>query len=385
MNTKDILLKLKTSRDVDSRYNEILYSKYDLTKKIDDFIKWKRWINVKEDYSDREICDFIEKMAIWYEFRYTNNYLFNTFSYDKDPSGLNEIKNSIGYQNLLSILNEKEINNLESIIDLIDYKDVFDIKTFLNTLSSSEINLLERPEFSNTFSSFRLRDFGILYLNLTRRGKIADIEKSKYIYSDNKTNLSEKLEEYIGKSIKEIIPILEKYNLNDEIEDIRNRCLKYDTEVMFKERLLDSVLYRIIERGGYFYGILRGYLFAKEFKRNLEIPVTYIDNTAYYNRSIFRKIINDYLKNGGNLDLICCLNYFGESRKVYEVSLKHLYNQDIIMYTPEEKELQRRIISMLNNKVIEHSNELELEKEKLKRDEIYEKRLQRRLEKSRNR
>ena len=33
------------------------------------------------------------------------------------------------------------------------------------------------------------------------------------------------------------------------------------------------------------------------------------------------------------------------------------------MYTPEEKELQRRIIYILNNKVMEHSNELELEKE----------------------
>jgi len=50
---------------------------------------------------------------------------------------------------------------------------------------------------------------------------------------------------------------------------------KVDNSIYLKKEFLDCVMYRIIERGGNIYGPRRGFLFAKEFERDIVIPINY--------------------------------------------------------------------------------------------------------------
>ena len=57
--------------------------------------------------------------------------------------------------------------------------------------------------------------------------------------------------------------------------------------------MLDAVMYRIIERGGNRMGPRRGFLFAKEFGRNIDIPMMYgVD----YSDPGLRSFIIEYIK-----------------------------------------------------------------------------------------
>ena len=73
---------------------------------------------------------------------------------------------------------------------------------------------------------------------------------------------------------------------------------------MYKESIrdgiLDTIMYRIIENGGKYYGPRRAYLFAKEFDRNTDLPISYGDSG----------LIGEYLEHGGNGELICYPKYF---------------------------------------------------------------------------
>ena len=56
-------------------------------------------------------------------------------------------------------------------------------------------------------------------------------------------------------------------------------------------------MYRIIERGGNRFGPRRAFLFAKEFGRNIDVPMMYGVDTSDPG---LRYFMNEYLKAGGN-------------------------------------------------------------------------------------
>ena len=74
--------------------------------------------------------------------------------------------------------------------------------------------------------------------------------------------------------------------------------------------ILDSVMYKIIERGSDYYAGIRAYMFASEFARDRSVPMIYGMDT---NNPYLKKIINDYLESGGNKDLVCYDGYITRS------------------------------------------------------------------------
>ncbi|MDE6142224.1 MAG: hypothetical protein K2G03_06435 [Bacilli bacterium] len=115
--------------------------------------------------------------------------------------------------------------------------------------------------------------------------------------------------------------------------------------------MLDSVMYRIIERGGNRYGPRRAFLFAKEFKRDISIPMIYGVDTSDPG---LRKFMNAYIKAGGSMDITCLVNYFSRAHKYEEISrismrklLRTTPDDCIHKYTEEERELQQRLANIL--------------------------------------
>lgn len=146
-----------------------------------------------------------------------------------------------------------------------------------------------------------------------------------------------------------------------------------------KEGLLDSVMYRIIERGGNRIGPRRAFLFAKEFGRNIDIPMMYAIDRSDPGLRLF---INEYIKNGGSKDLLCYIDYFHSvlvDKKVDTISIQDLIltqnNDAATFYTPEETELHQRLVNALSSQV---------NYEEVRKEQVKQLRLQRKIEKSKN-
>ena len=124
-------------------------------------------------------------------------------------------------------------------------------------------------------------------------------------------------------------------------------------------------MYRIIDRGRNRISCYRAFLFAKEFNRNIDIPMQYgLGSKGNYSK----EFIKEYLNAGGKKDLICYDGYFlNETKKVSTINLKEI--TDIIT----KEELKERLVSVLVNRM----NSEELQQEKVK-----QLRLERKLEKS---
>lgn len=137
-------------------------------------------------------------------------------------------------------------------------------------------------------------------------------------------------------------------------------------------------MYRIIERGGNRIGPRRAFLFAKEFGRNIDIPMMYgVD----YSDPGLRRFMNEYIKAGGSKDLICYVGYFSrasKNEKIDIVSMQELiqsiHNDCATKYTPEETKLYQRMVNALASQI---------DKDEIKKEEVKQLRLQRKLEKSR--
>ena len=134
----------------------------------------------------------------------------------------------------------------------------------------------------------------------------------------------------------------------------------------------------IYERGGNRIGPRRAFLFAKEFGRNIEIPMMYgVD----YSDPGLRKFINEYIKAGGSKDLLCYVGYFSRASKTEKIDIvsmqeliRSIHNDCATKYTPEETELHQRMVNALASQV---------DIEEIKKEKVKQLRLQRKLEKSR--
>ena len=113
--------------------------------------------------------------------------------------------------------------------------------------------------------------------------------------------------------------------------------------------MLNCVMYRIIDRGGNRIGPRRAFLFAKEFRRNIDIPMMYgIDRSD----PGLRLFINEYIKAGGSKNLMCYEDYFFKSSKedqlntitIQELLLKYIHNAPT-SYTSEEDKLHQQPVN----------------------------------------
>lgn len=92
--------------------------------------------------------------------------------------------------------------------------------------------------------------------------------------------------------------------------------------------------------------------------------------------------MNEYIKAGGSKDLICYVGYFSRAskkEKMDTVSIQDLIltqnNNAATFYTPEETALHQRMVNAIASQV---------DQDEVRKEEVKQLRLQRRLNKSKN-
>lgn len=325
--------------------NDSKTNQYDLNNKIKEFISWcdknlplkiKNYSHyLKKDESTR-IKNFIEKMAIWYELRYPNSEINKIIPYhnwnDEDITKIMFNRNIPPKTNELSNDEHSNLYNCEEI----SWSSFFDLENFVKFLSQNEKNYLSEIKFSNQFF---LNDCPYGYLKFTNEG-IVEKAYSISFYQDSyfEDTISSI---FIGKNAQETVDLLNKCGMTNDAKRLEKILETYNNEILFKEKLLDCVMYKIIERGGNRIGPRRAFIFAKEFQRSIDIPMIYgVD----YNDPFLKKFINEYLNSGGSTSLICFINYDGESKKTEldTRSIEEIINKDKIIHKEnKQKKLKK--------------------------------------------
>lgn len=373
MNLKEKLQNLRSNLLEENEEKYI--SKIDvlLEKKIEEFLTWYEndfldYVYYKEDVknSSLRLSKFIDKMAIWYELRYPDYEVNKLFGYNNEKKSINDMMFKDN-EYVDTLLDDKSFKDL-------DWDEFYNTHAFIKSLPSSEKAYLSKPSYSGMVY---LYPKGSAHLHLTKNGYVSSAEEFT-AYTNNKVR-DEELE---GMHLKEVYSLLIQRGVrlpNDcEILKLINVV---DRRMYFKDELLNSIMYKIIERGGNIIGPRRGYLFAKEFNRNLDIPMMYGAST-YDSKNV--DFANQYLDDGGNSDLECYNNYFLRDNKA---NLRLVSVEDII----NEREIARINYDeyVYENEMIKQEKELEEIKRELekieKENDFKAKRLERKLEKSRNR
>lgn len=249
-----------------------------------------------EKYSAKNIEDLINKIAAWYEIEYPYSKVDKIIKYN-----INFTKTNI--EELFKILTkeEKEIY-LKPMYNKIIYLDPKNKKA---------------------------------HLHITKEGIIKEADNVTE-WTKNKVKNSE----LKGLTLDEADKLFE----NRKIKLPKKSELK--KQINKKEELLDCIMYRILEKGGPIIGPRRAYIFAKEFKRNKDIPITY---SIDYNDPAINEFLNTYLNDQGNPKLNCYINYYEKDK-----------NETVNTITVED---------FLSNKItrIDNNNNNTLKKELIKK------------------
>lgn len=349
-----------------------------LDDKVDEFIKWykdkivkENYTNIGEYYLPIEMRNFIEKMAVWYELRYPD-YEINRIMYCSGQEPIQVSDEMFSQNNYIN----QEFDS-DSLVRVLDWNEFYNTKAFINSLPYKEKSYFIKPKYPDIV--YWNWGYSNAHLHLSKNG-IVEMSEGMDVVIPGISN-----KEFEGKNIKEVVEMLKTKGIkipdnNEFVKAIQD----YDYRTYQKEEMLNCVMYRIIERGGNRIGPRRAFLFAKEFKRNIDIPMAYgVD----YSDPGLRSFMNEYIKLGGSKDLVCYVNYFSKSRKYEKLNtvtinelIKKQCNNAISFYTPEEDELHQRLVNAMSKKI--DLEELAKEQEKLKKDEVIQLRLQRKLEKS---
>lgn len=339
----------------------------DLDKKVDEYIHWYFKNVIKGQCTDvgeyqfpREMRNFIEKMAVWYELRYPDYEIAKRMPYGRVEA--KDVSKMMFQDNpyVQTLLDE------DSDTRALDWDEFFNAKAFLTSLPYSEKAFFLKPRYKE-----------ILYFDPMHHHAHLHVAKNGIVeLSENVRELTYgkiRDQELVGKTVKQVVTLFQKRGIllpkENELEQELEVIERYKQS---KDGMLDCVMYRIIERGGNRIGPRRAFLFAKEFRRNIDIPMMYAADTSDPN---LRGFINEYLKAGGHTDLSCYSNYFGRANKLHPVKeitvaeLLAMYHE----FTEEEKALHARLVNALASGVNET---------KLDHEEVMRLRLERKIEKS---
>lgn len=370
MSIKDELLKFRTKL---TGATEVESTLIDLDAKVDEFIDWYFENMVKGNYTDigeyhapREMRDLIEKIAVWYELRYPS-YEINRLM---PGSGQEQINvNDVMFKNNPYV---NELLDENSDAKELDWNDFYNTNVFMKSLPWEERCYFTKPRYRN-----------IVYLNPNSRVAHLHLTKNGFVeMAEDVTGYTESVikdEELTGLNVRDVVKLFQEKGIelpeNNELEKTINEANKW---IQQKEGILDCAMYRIIERGGNRIGPRRAFLFAKEFGRNIDIPMMYAVDRSDPGLRLF---MNEYIKSGGSKDLECYVGYFSRASKKEKLDtvtiqdlILTLWNNAATFYTPEEDELHQRLVNAIASQV---------DQEVVKQEEVKRLRLERKLEKSR--
>lgn len=310
-----------------------------LDYRVSKIVEWYRDKMVKGNYTDVgefsvpiEFRNLIEKMAVWYELRYPDSEVYRIMFGSNNSSYIDKaVFNDNPYVN--------EQLDSESEVRILDWVRFYNFDTFLKSLSPRESYYFKKYQYPEIV--YFDKQFGVGHLHLNSDG-IVEMDEFSYNGKEEGKHIKEVVEDALKDGIKfpsdsEILEVLENANNKDKLID----------------EMLNAVMYRILERGGNRTGAHRAYLFAKEFNRNLDIPLMYGVDTSDPG---LREFINRYLNDGGNPDLVCYLNYSSRSSNheiLRTMSIRELlkFSNGNCFYTSEEKELHQKLVNVLSRRL----------------------------------
>lgn len=339
-----------------------------LDTKVDNFIEWYSKNLVKGYYTEsgeylkpRELRNLIEKMAVWYELRYPK-YLVG----DIIPCTSLEEKNvSASMFQRNPYINEQLEEDSDTRI--LDWERFYNFEAFLDSLPYEEKHFFEEIHYRET-----------VYINKNVTSAHLHLDKDGYVKTAIGVSaclnyqISDK--QMRGLHVKRILGMLKFVGFplpaDNELEEVIRYAENWQT---LRNGILDCVMYRIIERGGSRIGPRRGLLYAKEFRRDIHIPMKYGVDTS---DPRLRNFVNEYLKSGGSEDLVCYQDYFSRTDERSALATTTISSiLDSTKYTEEENALHQRLVNSLSNGV---------ELATLKKEKAKQLRIERKLEKSRN-
>ena len=340
MNIKEELLQLREKimkKGKKKEGSEQDKDTYDLNDKVEEFIEWYKNNMVKGLYTDigeynlpLKMKNLIEKIAVWYELQYPIDEINKLV-----PMSCQELTKS----NIRKNQHVKEmLNSSLKVANSDEMKALFDILT-----DEEKVYFLNR---SYKDVVYWRKGFCSVHLHLSKNGTV---EMSECMDTVIPGISNEDLE---GKNIKEVVKIIkEKGIIIPENSELTKAIQEYDKLNYQREEILNCAMYRIIERGGNRIGPKRAFLFAKEFGRDISIPMMYAID---YSDPELRLFINEYIKAGGSKDLECLVGYFSKVSKdepLEKVSIQELIltlpSHTTSFYTEEENELHQRLIHSL--------------------------------------
>ena len=227
------------------------------------------------------INDLIEKMAVWYELRYTDD-------------RINEIIPYTSFSSYHKLKHNQDDN----------WSEFFSFDKFLSLLSDREKSLIKNPVYK------RIVVFHAGYLYLEPNGIISSV-------FFNSSGIRTSFCDIVGKHITELaLEINEYIEFENQNKDVFDSVKNYELWNEMRNKVLDLVMLRIIERGGNRVGARRALLFAKEFNRNIDIPMIY----GYdFDDSKSIELVNKYLEFGGKEDIKCYVSYFKENYELVSI------------------------------------------------------------------
>lgn len=338
-----------------------------LDKKVDNIINWYKEEYLKsanmndlnEYYAVDDLKNFIEKVAVWYELRYP----------DCDLDSIISSKKEKREQTNNNLLNDNEyVESYFGGFDLseFDWSSFYNTHAFVRSLRDKEKVFFEKAKYPKKVLWNNGVPAGIVVpinaeLTLSKTGKVIESRNMSLIcheVSDRKLK---------GMHIVDVINLLHSKGVkvspnNSFIKVVQN----YEMENELREKVFDAIMYRIMERGGEKVGPKRGFIFAKEFNRNIDVPMTYgVD----FSDSYLNDFINAYLKAGGDKDLDCIEYYFtcmGDYSRLRKINISDIISRRT-SYTEEEKELAQKLVDILANSI--DKDELRKENAKILRRE----------------
>lgn len=319
-----------------------------LNGKVDKFIEWYSqnmvdgyYTDIGEYHEPIRMRDFIEKVAVWYELRYPD-YEVNRKMHC-GGSDAEKINNILFDENeYLSIM-----DNREEIREL-DWDDFYNTHVFIRALPAEEQFYFQKPYYPTVvYWSHKIKDGS---LKLSKNGTILEA------YDLTNKDSSFTRENLVGKNIKDFLKMVKEKKIEmPKDSEMKKAVQYYDKWVRQKDKMLNSIMYRIIERGGNRIGPKRAFLFAKEFDRSIDVPMMYgVDTTD----PGLREFVNEYLRAGGSLGLACYRNYFfrasdNEKVKIVRISeiVRYCWANTYEKYTKEEHDLHQSLVNSLANKL----------------------------------
>lgn len=393
----------KTIKKFIAKYNEKLEKNQSvmLDDKVNQFIDWYAknnadgYTDIGEYHAPRDLRNLIDKMAVWYEFRYPDyeiNRLMPGSSCDSIKINDVMFKDNQYFNGLL---------DENSDARYLDWDEFYNTHTFFSALPWKEKWIFSKPIYPSIIYLNAIvfnDDVFDLRLHLNKNGIVNEAE-SMQLFSSSFSRKFIKNKELEGLNIRQVIQLLNERGIELHKNNLLYKSIEAaDKHIYQKEEMLNCVMYRIIERGGNRIGPRRAFLFAKEFNRNIDIPMIYGVDRSDPGLEFF---VNMYLEAGGSKQLSCLINYFNRTSDYVNfetITIDELIKQRHIKTSAELKEeelakekqaeLKRQRMELLQKLALNlysqiDQSELKKALNEMENEQVKQLRLERKLGKSR--